>query len=193
MELCEAKKFLIISGTEKGHEGLKTLLAEIGYSNVTCAESSQSAAELIDNTGYDIIIINSPLTDGSGRALAYSASEAGNAVIFIVKNDFYEKISSEAEKKGVLVLGRPIKKSELHRSIKLMFVMNSRLKRFQAENQKLQTKLEEIKVVSRAKGILMQYLGMSEEQAHKYIERQAMDMRTSKEKVSLGILKTYEQ
>ena len=37
----------------------------------------------------------------------------------------------------------------------------------------------------------MEYLHMSEQSAHKFIEKQAMDMRMSRREVAEGILKTY--
>ncbi|WP_334294967.1 ANTAR domain-containing protein [Terrisporobacter hibernicus] len=39
---------------------------------------------------------------------------------------------------------------------------------------------------------MIQYLKMSEEQSHKYIEKQAMDLRITKVEVAKNILKTYE-
>ena len=60
------------------------------------------------------------------------------------------------------------------------------------ENVKLQSKIEEIRLVDRAKCALIQYLSMTEEQAHHFIEKQAMDMRTTKREIAEGILKSYE-
>ena len=51
-------------------------------------------------------------------------------------------------------------------------------------------KIEEIRLVDRAKCALIQYLSFTEQQAHRHIEKQAMDMYYKK--VALGILKTYE-
>ena len=51
---------------------------------------------------------------------------------------------------------------------------------------------EEIRLVDRAKCALIQYLGMSEATAHRYIEKQAMDLRKTKVQIAEGILKTYE-
>jgi len=51
--------------------------------------------------------------------------------------------------------------------------------------------MEEVRLISRAKCVLIQYLNMNEAQAHKYIERQAMDMRIAKKAVAENILNTY--
>ena len=62
----------------------------------------------------------------------------------------------------------------------------------QSENAKLQRKLDEGRIIDRAKGILIKYLSMTEPQAHKYLERQAMDLRISKTEVAKRLLSTYE-
>ena len=59
------------------------------------------------------------------------------------------------------------------------------------ENERLKSTLEEAKIINRAKLLLMQYLALSEERAHRYIEKQAMDMRISKIEAARQILKTY--
>jgi response regulator NasT len=64
---------------------------------------------------------------------------------------------------------------------------------YQRENAKLQVKLDEIKMVNRAKCVLMQYLKLTEPQAHRYIEKQAMDTRETKLEVAKSILLRYEQ
>lgn len=56
---------------------------------------------------------------------------------------------------------------------------------------KLINEVNSIKLVSRAKGVLMDYLGMSEQQAHHFIEKRAMDNQVTKEVISKEIIKTY--
>jgi response regulator NasT len=60
------------------------------------------------------------------------------------------------------------------------------------EAEKLKNELEEVKVVNRAKLLLMQCLSMSETQAHRYIEKQAMNRRTSKLKIAKQVIRTYQ-
>ena len=52
-------------------------------------------------------------------------------------------------------------------------------------------KLEEIRVINRAKWILIGEMNMTEEQAHRHIEKQAMDMCKSKKEIAESIIKTY--
>ena len=61
-----------------------------------------------------------------------------------------------------------------------------------SENAALHNKLSELRLVNRAKCVLIQYLGIGEAQAHRYIEKQAMDQRVSKRGLAEIIIKTYE-
>ena len=49
-----------------------------------------------------------------------------------------------------------------------------------------------MKIVNRAKSMLMQYLNLTEEQAHRHIQKQAMDLRKTQRTVAEDILKTYQ-
>ena len=59
------------------------------------------------------------------------------------------------------------------------------------ENNELKHLVEEMKVINKAKYLLMQCLSMTEEQAHQYLQKQAMDMRISKYDVAVSVVRTY--
>jgi response regulator NasT len=68
----------------------------------------------------------------------------------------------------------------------------NKLRKVQREKDQLRKKIEDIRIVDRAKCILISLFNMSEKEAHKYIEKQAMDMRITKRAVAERIIKTYE-
>ena len=57
--------------------------------------------------------------------------------------------------------------------------------------QTLEEKMEEIRLVNRAKWALIKSCHMTEENAHRYIQKQAMDLCLSKKETAENILKTY--
>ena len=56
----------------------------------------------------------------------------------------------------------------------------------------MEEKMEEIRLVNRAKLLLMEHMKMSEPEAHRYIEKQAMDRCISKATVAQNIINTYK-
>ena len=60
------------------------------------------------------------------------------------------------------------------------------------ENEKLRHIVEDMKIINRAKLLLITCLNMTEQEAHRYLEKQAMDMRMSKMQIAMQVIKTYE-
>ena len=55
----------------------------------------------------------------------------------------------------------------------------------------VEEKMEEIRLVNRAKWLLIECLSMSEAEAHRYIEKQAMDRCVTRREIARGIIQTY--
>jgi response regulator NasT len=139
------------------------------------------------------VIVNAPLPDESGEGLSrYIASKSESQVILVVKSEFFDAISAVCEEDGVLTISRPVDKSIFWSALTLAKSAQNRIKRIQAENVQLKQKIEDIRIVDRAKYILISYMKMNEKEAHRYIEKQAMDLRSTKRAIAEGILKTYE-
>ena len=76
----------------------------------------------------------------------------------------------------------------------MRFVMTARSKvlDLEAERLKLEKKLRDQKQINRAKCVLVQYLRVSEPEAHRMIQKRAMDQHVPEIEIALDILKTYE-
>lgn len=187
-------KALLVSGSEQALNLLSELVKSYGCSQITTAQSGSQARRLLNRTEPEIIIISTPLTDEFGHELAVAATEKTNAgVMLICKSDIADEISDGVEAYGVCVLPKPLNKTMFFQSLKLLASTRARMMTVMNEYNKLQTKIEETRLINRAKCILIQYLKLTESQAHRYIEKQAMDTRQSKTEVARSILTTYEQ
>ncbi len=188
------KKILLVSRKGKSKDMLVQLLELDSTSQIAAAYTEEDAVNLMEKNEFDLIIINSPLEGKTGVELAiYAAEKYTSGILLAVQNKYADVISLKVEPYGVLVVGKPIVKAFFNQAVKFAEVTRHRVLSLKEENIHLQLKLEEMKVINRAKCVLIQYLSMSEAQAHKYIEKQAMDMRISKHHVAKRILKAYEQ
>ena len=73
-----------------------------------------------------------------------------------------------------------------------LITARERLKSREKKNLSIEEKMNEIRTVNRAKWILISVLGMSEPDAHRYIEKQAMDRSMTRKAVAEEIIKTYQ-
>ena len=75
--------------------------------------------------------------------------------------------------------------------IKISIAVQYKIQVLTSQTVKLKEKMEEIRLVNRAKMLLMQNLNMSEADAHRYIEKEAMNRCIKRTNLSEEIIKTY--
>jgi len=183
---------LIVSSSKTVESTLSELLDIRTFQPIATASSGSEARRLLISNSYDLVIINSALSDEFGYDLALQVVEnASLGVILLVKNESFDDMCNKVEDFGVLTISKPISRQFFYQITKLLIAVGRKCYHFENENKKLQVKMEEVRLISRAKCVLIQYLNMNEAQAHKYIERQAMDMRIAKKAVAENILNTY--
>jgi len=184
---------LIVSDSEKDTGLFTVMLGAASYSQIICQKSVESARKILQKQNFDLIIVDSPLPDESGESFSRSvASKGSSQVILTVKNESFDSVSAACEEDGVLTILKPVDKAVFWSALSLVKSVQIKIKRIQLENEQLKRKIEDIRVIDRAKCILISYMKMSEQESHRYIEKQAMDMRSSRRIVAEGILKRYE-
>lgn len=157
------------------------------------AFSGAEARRTMLEAEFDIIIINTPLSDEFGHELAQMAAhDTLSGVILIAKAEVSDAVAEKVEEDGVFVVSKPLNKNIFLQALRMIRATHSRLYGLQKENQKLQKKIEDIKLVDRAKCILIECCSMTEPEAHEYIEKQAMNKRLPKRQIAKDILHTNE-
>lgn len=184
---------LILSCSEKSIAFFTESLNAASCSQIVTLPTCGEARRLLLERDFDIVIINAPLSDESGERLARHIASKGIAQpILVVKAEFYDAVSSVCESDGVLTVAKPMNKTIFWSVLKVAIAAQNRMRRLQSENSKLSQKIEDIRIVDRAKCLLISHLRLSEQEAHRHIEKQAMDMRLTRREVAEGILKVYE-
>lgn len=187
------EKILIVSSSSKSKELLSNIAKESGEYEVLSVDDSCQCKQIIKKIDFDLIIINSPLRDDYGEKLSIFINENSNSsIIVIVKSNSPKKNIYNMESKGIYIIEKPLNKYILSKLINAYIIQRRRFNLIVEENKKLNEKLNSIKLINRAKLTLIQYLKMSEEEAHRYIEKQAMDLRVTKIEIAKNILKIYE-
>lgn len=184
---------LSVSSSQSFSENLCAILPISSFSPICHATSCGEAKRMLVCNSYDIIIINTPLSDEFGTEFALNCANDSNAsIILMVKSELFDEVSYKVEEYGIMTIAKPTSKSILYPTFKLAAATHERFKILEKKNENIMAKMEEIRVVNRAKWVLIKYLNMSEERAHRYIEKRAMDMRLPKREVAESIIKTYE-
>ena len=186
-------KYLLISSSEKARNFLNEFVLTQEEAHVdTTTSASQARRQLLD-WEYDVVLINVPLTDENGIDLSIDiAGKNMSSIILFVNSEFSEQVQERVESYGIFVVEKPILKPVLLSALHFIRASRRKADKLIEKQGLLKQQLEDFKIIDRAKCCLIEYLGMTEPQAHRHIEKQAMDMRRNRRSVAEDILKTYE-
>ena len=184
--------FLVVSAMSKFDESITPMLPGTDYYPVCFVNNIAAARRELLSKAYDFVIINSPLPDDFGTRFAIDAcAQSETVVLLLVRSDVYEEINAKVTPQGVFTLPKPTSVQTLRQGLKWMASARERLRRLEKKATTIEEKMEQIRLVNRAKWLLIENLKMTEADAHHYIEKQAMDRCTSRQEIALGIIKTY--
>lgn len=94
--------------------------------------------------------------------------------------------------RGVLVLPSSAPDFLLSQAVQLLIAARMKLRKLESRAAKLEAHVEEVRLINRAKLLLVQQLKMTEAEAHRYIEKQAMDTCRKRRTIAENIIRTYE-
>ncbi len=142
---------------------------------------------------YDMAVINSPLPDEFGNGLAKKLDETQSIPSLLLSPaEYVKELEEYFEGSSCFILAKPIGRGALSQGIQLALGASRQISRLCNEKELLQKKMEDLKVIDRAKCTLVGVLKMTEQQAHRYIQKQAMDQRVKPRVIADSILRTYE-
>ena len=183
---------LIISAAEKLNTALSALLPGSHYQPVRYVSSVSAGERAFSERAYDFVIINAPLPDDPGIRFAIDAgSTQGTVVLILVRAEFHDDVREKVLEYGVFTLAKPLSRAAASQALDWMAAARERLRKSEKKTLSIEEKMEEIRIVNRAKWLLISELKMEEPQAHHYIEKQAMDRSISKRQAAEEIIRTY--
>ena len=183
---------LIVAATDSFTSAFADLLPEARYSLVLTVTSINVAKRVLAEKTYDFVIINAPLPDDDGTRFAIdTCTTKQSAVLLMVRNDIHDDIHDKVAEYGVFTLPKPISKVTITHALNWLESARERLRQFEKKTISIEDKMAEIRLVNKAKWLLISELHMSETDAHRYVEKQAMDRCVSRRCIAEEIIKTY--
>ncbi|HAG69354.1 MAG TPA: hypothetical protein DCL38_05210 [Lachnospiraceae bacterium] len=176
---------LIVSASGQLDSVVKKNLAGDMLMSLEGRRSAAAARQSFLERYYDLIIVDSPLPDESGTGLVLDMSEQSNAsVLLITERDRYEEVFDMVAPAGVYVLPRPFPRGRLRQVIRYLFAIRERLKKLERKLELSEERLLEVREVNRAKLMLIERKHMTEDEAHRFIGKWAMDRGISRKRAA---------
>lgn len=185
---------LLVSSAPRYNASFSEVLLECPCDMPVVVSSISAAEQALARRAFDLVFVNSPLPDDAGIRFAIDTCRLpGTVVLLFAPGDVHDAVYDRVAEHGVFTLPKPFPRTMLIRAVSWMISARERLRKLEKRTQPIEEKMEEIRLVNRAKWLLISELKMSEPDAHRYIERQAMDRCVSKKAVAEEIIKLYSQ
>ena len=155
--------------------------------------SPLEAPYVLDETTYDVVVLDGTVPADASAPLALRAEQSGAAgVLLLACADQFDATAAFGQEHGFMTLQSPVEPALLKQSLGMMAAVSQRLRALESRAEKLQQKMDELRIVDRAKLLLIQRFKMTEKQAHRFIEKNAMDRCVTRRAVAEKIIRTYE-
>jgi len=178
---------LIVSASEQFAALVKKSLKNC--ITIDSRKSGALARRAVLEKSYDLVVINIPLVDETGEELALDIAERSDAsILMAVPREVYDFAMEHVTDRGIIVLPKPVSGAAIDRVLRLMSAIQNKIHRLKKKNHKLEEKMEELRTVSKAKICLVERKGMTEDEAHRFIGKQAMDRGITRKRIALRIL-----
>jgi AmiR/NasT family two-component response regulator len=170
---------------------LKEMLEEEGYVVVAEVGDGQAAVEQAQQLRPDLVVLDVQMPVLDGIAAAEQIASARIAPVIVLTAFSQRELVERARDAGAMAyLVKPFSKNDLVPAIEVAVGRFQEMHALDAEVSDLKERLETRKVVEQAKGRLMADRNMTEAEAFRWIQRTAMNERTSMKALAQAILST---
>lgn len=182
-------RVLVVSSSSRFNDALAGLMPESLYRPVMTVRSVSAAKRCLLEQEFDLVVVNEPLPDDSGTRFARDVSADTSAgVVLAVRAELYDEISDRLASQGVAVIPKPASVREVGLALQFARATRVRLLGVVQKQVSVEEKIAEIRLVNQAKWLLIDKFGMAEPDAHRLIEKRAMDSRMPKREVAQQII-----
>lgn len=159
------ERVIVVFDSDKATARICEMLESAGVAECRPCRSGGEARRVIAQADIKVVIAGFRLSDGSGERLFEDLSQ-DVSMLMIAPQHQLDMVSEE-----IFRLPAPISRSDLIASVKMLFQMSRRLSRLIQPRRSEQDR----EVILRAKQLLMERNGLTEEQAHRLLQKKSMD------------------
>ncbi|MFO7777817.1 MAG: response regulator [Nitriliruptoraceae bacterium] len=172
---------------------LKEMLQEEGFDVVAEVADGASAVRLTRELRPDLVILDVKMPVMDGIQAAEEIAKERLAAILILTAFSQRDLVEKARRAGAMAyLVKPFQKHDLLPAVEIAAGRFRDLSGLEREVDDLHGRLEARKLVERAKGLLQTREGMSEADAFRFVQRQAMERRLTMRQVAEQVIERLE-
>jgi len=172
---------------------LREMLTSLGYLVVGEANDGRSAVNMARELRPDLVIMDIKMPDMDGIEAAQVLTAERVAPVLLLTAYSQQDLIERAKEAGVVgYLVKPFRESTLAPAIEITLSRFQEFQTVQKEVEDLKEALETRKIVDRAKGILMDSQGLTEQDAFRRIQKMSMNTRRPMKEIAEAIILAHD-
>nr|WP_044199472.1 response regulator [Oscillochloris trichoides] len=188
-----ATRILIAEDNDLVSLTLEEQLKGLGYDVVGIARNGAEAITLAGRLKPDLIMMDIRMPEMEGTEAAARIRDLMAVPIIMLTAYADKETVRKAEAAGALAyLVKPVNENELPPAINIALARFKELQTLRSQVTELEDSLEARKLIERAKGILMQRLGLNERDAYERLRQRARDKRAKMKDIAQAIIEAEE-
>lgn len=184
----DSHSVLIVSKDSKLSQTIGAMLVPPVFETEILSDFNEARRRITERV-YNIILVD--YTEGEGTDFSIDASDSLSTILLLTPPSIFEEISYRVEGYGIIAITNPFDQFYFYNMIKAAIAVQYKVQVISSQTTKLKVKMEEIKQVNRAKMLLMQNMSMTEQEAHRYLEKEAMDRGMKRMAVADEVIRRY--
>ncbi|GBF32229.1 response regulator [Desulfocucumis palustris] len=183
------QRIVLVDSDDAFRKNIKSVLVKLGYWVVGETGDGLSALKMVRARQPDLLIIEAGLAGMDGLEVAKILHEDKLAPVVVVASKFTQSILERAKECRVsALLLKPLDEITLTSAVELAMANYQEVVDLENKVKELKEAIETRKIIERAKGILMESMGLSEGEAFKRMQKQSMNKRISMRQVAEAVI-----
>jgi response regulator NasT len=183
---------ILTVGNEEGAKILKKALSSSGYGILEVCKNGSETLRTVRRLNPELVIINYDLPDTTGVEVGRIIAEDNLCSVLVLVSQsqkvYVDKFKGELDMASLV---KPFKKMMLVNTVDILIKNRRKVRKLEYEIENLRIKMEIRKIVDKAKGLLILLENVTEEEAHRAIQKMSMDTGTPIKKIAEEIIDKY--
>ncbi|HBV98098.1 MAG: Fis family transcriptional regulator [Peptococcaceae bacterium BICA1-7] len=183
------QRIVLVDSDPVARKNLKSMLTKLGYWVVGESGDGLSALKMVRTRQPELVILDSAIPGMDGFEVAKIIHEDKLAPVVVLTSTYSQGMVERAREARVsALLPKPVDEISILPAIELALASYGEIIKLESKLNDLKEVLETRKILEKAKGILMESMGLSEAEAFRRMQKQSMNKRVSMRQVAEAVI-----
>jgi response regulator NasT len=183
------QRIVLVDSDPNWRKSLKSMLTKLGYWVVGETGDGLNALKMVRTRQPELVIIDAGIGGMDGFEVARIIHEDKLAPVIVLTSSHSQAMIEKAKEARVsALLGKPLDEMSILSAIELALANYGEIVKLESKVKELKELLETRKLLEKAKGILMETMGLSEAEAFRRMQKQSMNKRISMRQVAEAVI-----